>query len=229
MTSTIVYVYPACAPQYHDYAVRFLESYHANLPGVLHETVVVVNGAAVTPEIQCLFASLPRLHFLEHDNSGYDVGAFQHASRECATEMILFFGASTFFFGPGWLLRMMTAMQKHGNAQYGTMGNRGDTRAGVWPHIRTTAFWLAPALFNAYPHAVTGPEGRHPFEHGPACFSEWVKKRGLKSWVITRYRDLTQAEWNDDPQGFHRGDQSALLAGDHICEPPIWHPGRQTR
>ena len=81
MTATVVYVYPVCAPQYEHYALRFLDSYHRFPPAVQHDTVVVLNGCRENAETQCLFASLPRLRFLEHDNSGYDIGAFQHAAQ----------------------------------------------------------------------------------------------------------------------------------------------------
>jgi hypothetical protein len=226
MTATVVYVYPVCAPQYEHYALRFLDSYHRFPPAVQHDTVVVLNGCRENAETQCLFASLPRLRFLEHDNSGYDIGAFQHAARECDTDLIVFFGASTYFNGEGWLVRMMTAMQKHGLAQYGAMGNRGDPRVKVWPHIRTTAFWMPPALFREYPRLVSRPEDRHPFEHGPTCFTSWVKSRGLKSWVVTWTRDLLWEDWDSDSQGYGRGNQSALLAGDRMCEYP-YYPRRR--
>lgn len=221
MTATIVYVYAVAAgAQYFDYALRFLESYHAHPPRMVHDTVVVLNGGRATSEIQCLFSSLPGLRFLEHDNSGYDIGGFQHAARECASDLAVFFGASTYFNGEGWLVRMATAFQRHGNAQYGAMANRGDLPVKVWPHIRTTAFWMDPRLLRAYPRVVTRTEERYPFEHGPQCFTRWVEQQRLKSWVVTWGKELLWADWDSDPAGFHRGDQSALLAGDHICEPP---------
>lgn len=223
MTATVIYVFAGAAGQsYYDYALRFLESYHANPPRMAHETIVVLNGSKLNAEAECLFSSLPGLRFLEHDNSGFDIGGFQHAARECASDLAVFFGASTYFNGEGWLARMATAMQKHGNTQYGAMGNRGDPRVAVWPHIRTTAFWMAPALFNSYPLTITRPDQRHPFEHGPACFTQHVKKRGLESWVITWGRDLIWRDWDSDPNGYQRGNQSGLLAGDRMTEAPYY-------
>jgi hypothetical protein len=225
MTATVVYVHPACAPQYESYALRFLASYAAHPPGTLHDTIIGVNGGPVTHEIQCLFASLPRVRFIEHDNSGWDIGLFQRAARQCDSDCAVFFGASTYFKRPGWLVRMMTAQQKHGKAQYGAMGNRGAPQVKVAPHLRTTGFWCPPALMNAYPHRVLSPGDRHPFEHGPACFTTWLSQQRIKSWEITWTRDLLWEEWGADPNGYHRGDQSSLLAADRMCEPPYYaHP-----
>lgn len=223
MNIQVVYVYPVCGcGKWFEYAVRFLESYHHCPPLMDHGTTVVCNGGPANFEAECFFASLPNCRVVHHDNSGFDIGAFQFAARSIPADMMVFFGASTYFTKPGWLARMVTTYQKHGNAQYGAMGNRGDRAVSVWPHIRTTAFWMNPALMNAYPKKVTQPHERHPFEHGPECFTSWVTSQGLKSWVVTWHRELEWVNWDDDPNGFQRGDQSSLLAGDHICELPYY-------
>ena len=152
MKTVIVYVYASAAgAKYDDYAIRFLMSYYANPPGIEHDTTVVLNGSKATSETTCLFGSLPNCNFIEHDNSGYDIGAFQRAARDVPCDLMVFFGASTYFPRPGWLLRMASVFQRFGNAQYGAMGNGGDKRVNVWPHIRTTAFWMNPKLMNEYP------------------------------------------------------------------------------
>lgn len=227
MKIVVVYVYaPAGGKQYEQYALRFLDCYHRFSAGVAHDTVVALNGAAATTELKCLFGSLPNLTLLEHDNSGYDIGAFQHAARDIPCDMMVFFGASTWFTRPGWLLRMATSFERHGPAQYGAMGNRGDIPVRVWPHIRTTAFWMPPDLMNKYPTRVTQPGQRHPFEHGPNCFSEWLRKRGVQSWVVTWGKELLWRDWDSDINGYNRGNQSSLLAGDHLCEPPYYPRSR---
>lgn len=228
MKTTIVYVYPPVAgKRYEDYANRFLLSYHECPPGTDHETVIVLNGAKATSELTCMFSSLPKCVFLEHDNSGYDIGAFQFAARTVPCDLMVFFGASTFFQRGGWLIRMITAFNHHGNAQYGAMGNKGDAAVSVWPHIRTTAFWMDPKLLNAYPHIVRNNGQRHPFEHGKDCFTSWVKQQNLNSWVVTWNKELLWHDWDSDPNGFQRGNQSSLLAGDHICEPPYYPKSRR--
>lgn len=223
MKAAIVYIYAAAAGQkYEQYAFRFLQQYQQFPPGMEHDSIVVLNGSRANSETRCLFSSLPNLTLLEHDNSGYDIGGFQLAARTFPCDLIVFFGASTFFYRPGWLLRMATAYQKHGNALYGAMGNRGDDRVKVYPHIRTTAFWMNPQLMNGYPIVVRENSQRHPFEHGSNCFTGWVRNQGLKAWVVTWNNEYLWKDWDSNPNGFQRGNQSALLAGDHICEPPYY-------
>lgn len=223
MKISVVYVFPAVLGiHYEQYAMRFLRSYHDNPPGIAHDSVVVLNGAKQNSELACMFSGLPNLSFIEHDNSGYDIGGFQHAARDVACDMMVFFGASTFYMRPGWLLRMAGSFQKYGNGIYGAMGNKGDRAVAVWPHIRTTAFWMPPALMNAYPTRVTSPGQRHPFEHGQNNLTEWVRGQGLKARVVTWTGEYLWAGWDDDRNGYQRGNQSSLLAADHLCEPPFY-------
>lgn len=236
MKVAIVYVYaPHAGPKADAYAMRFLKCYHDFPPGIEHSSVVVLNGTRDTSEITCMFSPLKNCSFIEHDNSGYDIGAFQRAARDVPCDLMVFFGASTYFKRQGWLLRMQSAFFKHGNAQYGAMGNRGNTAVKVWPHIRTTAFWMDPKLMNAYPARVVSPDQRHPFEHGQNCFTEWVKRQGLNSWVVTWTKELLWRDWDSDPNGYSRGNQSNMIAGDRMCERPYFqgnlckHSGAQTR
>jgi hypothetical protein len=222
---TIIYVYPILpGDKYNSYADRFVRSYLACPPGYDHETIVVVNNGKPNPALASRFAGLPNLRMLAHDNSGYDLGAFLKASKQCATDQVVFFGASTYFTRSGWLGRMMEASGKHGLALYGAMGNRGDARYRVWPHIRTTAFWTHPQVFNSYPRPVRKAQERHAFEHGPQNFSGWVAQQGLPVLVVTWSGEFKWENWDDDPEGFQRGRQANILAGDHICEPPYYQP-----
>ena len=225
----VVYVYAnQSGKRNRDYTARFIESYRAHPPGVEHDTVVIVNGTKLTEESQRMFSdSMPNCLFLYHDNSGYDIGAYQFAARVVPCDMMVFFGASAYLNGAGWLARMLCAFLKHGNAQYGTMGNRGNLNVKVWPHIRTTSFWMAPDLMNAYPHIVTTPDERHPFEHGKDCFTNWVTKQGLKTWVVTWTKELLWEDWDSEPNGYSRGNQSSMIAGDRMCEPPYFYPLEQ--
>lgn len=224
MKITVVYVYPLVAGEkYHNYAKRFAEHYAKFKPGLDAELVVVLNGGKISTSIMQTFAGLP-VRYVQHDNSGYDLGAFQAVSRKCASDMIVFFGASTYLVKEGWLRRMAETFKAHNNAIYGAMGNKGDARYRVWPHIRTTAFWMAPKLFNAYPKIVKRPGERHAFEHGPENLTGWVTRNKLKAWVITWTGEYEWEHWDDDPNGYQRGNCSGLLAGDHLCEQPYYTP-----
>lgn len=223
MKIAVVYVYAVVAgAKYDDYAFRFLQCYQAYPPGMDHDTVIMLNRVKASSELTCIFSSMPNVTFIEHDNSGYDIGAFQHAALVYPCDMMVFFGASTYFNRPHWLIRMASVFQHNGNAQYGAMGNQGDVPVGVWPHIRTTAFWMNPQLMNACPMRVTRPEQRHPFEHGPQCFTSWVTGQGLRSWVVTWGKELLWPYWDSDPQGYARGSQRDLLAGDRMTEAPYF-------
>jgi len=214
---SIVYCYPAgVSPHYTDMAIKFIESYNQNPPGVQHESIIVLNGAKQTAELDCMFSSLQGVKFLEHDNSGFDVGAFQLASRTYPADMMVFFGSSAYFKGPNWLLRMAQAKNKHGEALYGCMGNRGDNRVRVWPHIRTTGFWLSSELMNKHPMRVTKPEQRYEYEHGKDGLTSWVYKRGLKVFVVSWTGEYEWKDWDSIPGGFRNGNQSNILSGDRL-------------
>lgn len=224
MNIEIVYCHPMVgAGDWQGLAEQFVASYLANDPMIEHTTTVVCNGMPPSHDTKGLFASLPGLQFLNHDNSGYDLGAFQKASAQSAADMIVFFGASAYVKGRGWLLRMAQAFCKHGEAQYGCMGNCGVPHVSVYPHLRTTGIWCSPALFNAYPMKARYPQDRYIIEHGPGCLSMWVKGSGLKNWVVTHSGEWLHEHWDMIPNGFHRGDQSDLLSGDRLCRPPYYH------
>jgi hypothetical protein len=217
----IVYIHVANNPKYEAYSKRFVESYFKNPPGSEHTTTIVCNCGQPTKETRALFDRLPNVSYIDHDNSGWDIGAYQRASLQSNADMIVFFAISTYFRNPGWLTRMADTFVKYGNAQYGAMGHVGDMKLKVFPHIRTTAFWMAPYLLNSYPTIITqqGRGGqRYEFEHGPNCFTSWVTKQGLKNWVITWTKDFLWPEWSSDPNSYRRGNQSSLLAFDHVCD-----------
>ena len=220
MTIKIVFVHH---PGGESYALRFIQSYNENPPGADHESIVVLNGLKETTEIQCLFSSLRNVRFLERDNSGADVGAYQEVARKFPAEMMAFFGTSTYFKGPGWLLRMATAFCKYGDTLYGTTANRGS--GSIQPHIRTTGFFLSPSLFNQYPIRVTdtGRHGpRYEFEHGKTGLTSWVKARRLSPLVVSWNGIYREEDWDNVPNGYHNGNQSALLCGDRLTENPYW-------
>lgn len=223
MKIVVTYVYPLNGQgHYMDLAVRFLAGYHAFPPGIEHETLIVCNGSPETDEARFLFGALPACQFLLHDNTGHDLGAYQHAARSTPCDLMVFFGASTYLKGPGWLKRMSDSFSKHGRGLYGVMGNRGVAHVGVAPHIRTTGFWMPPALLNEYPTVVTKPEQRYPFEHGPNCLTSWIYRKGLMAWVVGWSGEYQQGQWDFIENGFHRGNQSDLLVGDRNSEPPYY-------
>lgn len=224
MKIIVVYVCPLIGGNpYLDLAARFLESYHRFPAGYPHESLVVCNGVAPNDEIRFMFDVMENSRCMYHDNSGFDIGAFQHAARDNPdSDLMVLFGATAYIRGPGWLARVAESFAKRGNALYGVMGNRGDSRVGVYPHIRTTGFWLPTALFNQYPMQVKDPGERYPFEHGPNCLTSWIKKKGYVPWVVSWHGEHRWEEWDSFPGGFHRGQQEGLIFGDKLSMPPYY-------
>jgi len=222
---SVVYIFPATAGDQHtQYALRFVQSYNENPPAIDHQTIVVLNAATATPEIQCMFASLRNVTFLERDGSAMDIGGYQDAALRFPCDLMAFFGGSTYFKGPGWLLRMLQAYLKHGPALYGVMGNKGEGwPRRVYPHLRTTGFWCPPDLMNRYPHRITSNDRRYFFEHGEGCLTSWVKSQGMRPILVSWQNEYYEPDWDAVPNGFHKGDQSALLCGDRLCEVPYYH------
>lgn len=222
MKVIVVYVCPLIGGNHYlELAARFLETYHKHPAGFPHESLVVCNGAHPDEETRFMFEVMENPRFMYHDNSGYDCGAYQHAARENPCDLMVFFGASSYLKGPGWLARMVQAWTRHGDTLYGTTANRGFGH--VQPHIRTTGFFLSTGLLNNYPHLITRTDQRYNFEHSQASLTSWVKSQGLIPWLVYWDRELKERNWDDGPDGYHQGQQSNLLCGDRMTRPPF-HP-----
>lgn len=211
MTATVVYIFPVCAPEYHDYALRFVDSYHAHPPGAAHDTLVVVNGGAATAEVRCLFSSLPGLRFLERGNEGKDIGGFIAAAKTLSTDLMVCFGSHGYFWRAGWLKRMVEARQKHGPGLYGSSAS-----FEVLPHLNTVGFWVDPKLLAAYPWPVVTDEDRYNFENQRTQdnrqFWKWVYRLGHAVLLVTWTGEYEWWNWRSPPEIFRRGGQTAMLA-----------------
>lgn len=222
MKVTITYIYPANSGEHFtDLAIRFIASYNENPPGIVHDTIIVLNGTKYNAEIECLFSPLQNVRFLERSNDAWDIGGFQDAAENFPSDLMVFFGSSAYLKRPRWLARFAEARKKHGDTLYGTHGHQG--APGVHPHVRTTGFAISSHLLNQYPHKATRPEHRYPWEHGPNCLCAWIRQRGLTVWVVAGDGEYRLESSNSIHNGFHRGNQSNLLAGDRLTCPPFYH------
>jgi hypothetical protein len=218
----VLYCYPTPEHGAHhaDLALKFVSSYLVHPPEFPCDLIPISNGGPPNSFARGLFEGIPDFKtWLVHDDTGYDIGAFQIAARSLRYDLAIFLGGSSYIRGKGWVNRIAQAYEHHGMALYGAMGHGGDPVQRVKPHIRSTGFWCPPGLLNRYPHRVTKPEQRYPFEHGDNCFTQWVSRQGIPVLVVTWSGEfgVTQTV----PNGYHNGDQSELLLGDRLSQPPF--------
>lgn len=181
MTVALIYVFPNMnLRRYEGSARRFVRSYQ-DAPGgmVDHHIYVIVNGSQLSSRQEKIFDPLP-IKFIQHDNTGRDIGAFQKAATIVEADLLVFFGAHIHFFEPGWLDRMVDCFLETGPGFYG---------AWAFPtpklHIRTTAFWTMPQIINAYPRWITTYD-RYEFEHGTNSITLWAMKQSIPCYMVTR-------------------------------------------
>src|SRR5437899_6294779 len=160
---------------------------------------------------------------IQSDNRAYDISGFQDAAKSCPCEMMVFMGTTAYLRRPGWLNRMQDSFIRYGNAAiYVSTANQGDNLINVFPHIRTTGFWMSPVIMNMHPLRVTDPSHRYPYEHGPACLTQWCRDQGYKALMVTYEGVYEFPYWDSAPNGFHQGNQSALIVGDRLTAPPYF-------
>jgi len=210
-------------------AKRFVDSVVSHPPGQPINWVIACNspsGDMPSDAVKSLFSKLGNVQYFSHDNSGWDIGAFQAYSKVCKSDVCLFLGSSAYCRQENWAQRMMMAYRLYGpNAIYGVTGNMGNAACGVSPHLRTTGFWCKPEILRQYPHIVTRPEERYPFEHGPHCLTMWAWSQGYQVYVVETQSVFAFPDWDNGPEGFHRGTQKHVIFGDRVCAQPYFpHP-----
>lgn len=222
MKIEVVYIYPNNGRGRESLCARFRDSYLANPAGLDHELIVVCNNEPPNEEAAKFWEGVNGHRFLEHDNTGWDIGGYQHAARESQADLMVFFAVHAYLRRPGWLKRMVDAMDEHGpKALYGSMQVREAILIGIWPHIRTTGFWLDPKVMAEYPHRVSEPGQRYPFEHGPESLTMWCAKNyGCYAATFKGVYDMNH--WHEVEQGYHWGDQKEMLTGDRMSCPPYY-------
>ena len=221
----VVYVFPLNGADGHlDWGRQFVDSYKRTPAGYEHDLIVISNGARPNADTKALFSELGkvRAYFL-HDDSGFDIGAYQHAAQDIHADMMVFFGGRTYVRVPNWLKRMVEVWEQGKGSLFGSMSVLGDPGRGIWPHVRTTGFWMDPALLAKYPIRVKEPAQRYPFEHGPESLTMWCannKESGVAVATADGLYDMDH--WRDIPEGYHQGQQKALLVGDRLTRPPYY-------
>ncbi len=209
----VVYVYPIAGHAEHDFSARrFVSTYRDFPPLGDHRLHVVFNGAAPSAENLAVFDGLD-IEVHRHDNTGWDIGAFQMAAREIDCDLIVCLGTNSHFKRAGWLRRMIESVEAHGDGLYGSSASYERD-----PHIRTTAFWCDPMLIRAYPKQVRTFDDRYEFEASPSSITRLAEHVGLGCWFVTWDGEYPKPEWRTPPNIFRRGDQSNSLVFDRYFE-----------
>jgi len=222
MKIAMVYIYPLDGQGEHGVkAARFIDSYRRNPPGMAHDTVVVCNGGKASSETQQRFSFLPNVQLIEGNNRGKDIGGFLEAAKTVKADLMLFFGGAAYFRKPEWMVPVMRSYFRKGDTLYGACGHPGEGDH-IHPHIRTTGFWLRPELLTQYCPEGIDNDRRYEFEHGASCLTNWIKNRGITPWVVTYAGEHSLHKCNEIPGGYHNGDQSNVVFGDRLTEPPNW-------
>lgn len=217
MRFEIAYCFPK-GDEHLPYAFRFLQTYLSSPPNIEHATAILTDHGYEEQALD-LFRVLPNVRAVATPDFAKDLSRYQAYALSSKAECLMFLGGSSYCRRPGWGLRAYTAFTSNGNQHlYGACGNTGN--GPVRPHIRTTAFWCSPALFNRYPTRVTSHIQRYGMEHGEGCLTDWVRGQGLRAIVVTFSGAYDYPGWHDDPTGYARTTQATLLIGDRLTAPP---------
>ena len=205
MKIALVYVYPDMLSHvYRPLARRFVDSYMRHPPGDSdHDIHVIVNhGKSGDPAYPRLFSPLIP-NFIMHNNDGKDIGAFQKASAMIKCDLMVFLGAPIHFRQGGWLDRIAMVYEENGPNFYGCWGFHNPA-----VHIRTTAFWCSPELFNSYPYTVHN-DSRYEFEHGHRSIVKHVANVGSSAMMVTWSGCYPVEQWH------HVENKDCLMLDQH--------------
>jgi hypothetical protein len=189
--------------EYTNWTRQFIKGYENNVPGCDHDSVVVFNNGQPSDADREQFRFLPHLRFFEHDNSGWDIGAYIAVSRTLGNPWAVYFGCTSFVQHPNWLERMRQSYEKYGPGFYGSLATYE-----ISPHINTTGFWCPPPWVADYPVKVNGKPERYAFEHGREALWKMVDADGLPAKLVTWDGEYDWRQWRVPPDIYRRGSQS---------------------
>jgi hypothetical protein len=209
-TITLVYIYVMGSAKYLADAQRFVSSYQQFPPGYDHDTLVICNLGTPNEHAEKLFATLPKVWFLAHDNTGQDIGGYIAAASWAESRLLVCMGSDVHFTRPGWLARMVDARLLHGPGMYGSSSS-----FEIMPHLNTTGFLVDRELLMAYPWPVKTQQDRYNFEQRQTLPDRqlWrnLHRAGYKAMLVTWDGEYEWWDWRTPPNIFRRGDQSNML------------------
>jgi hypothetical protein len=215
MKVTVVFCRVVTKREYDHGAQRWLDSYNHYNAEYDHD-LVVINRYADNPDT--MFDGLAT--HLRYDGNGWDCGTWQFAGENIDTDLLVCFNSSTYVTGDGWLKRFVDAVEANGDGLYGPLASNY-----IIPHIRTPCMIFQPHVIRDYPILVNSREDTYRFEvfgfaFAPEWpnFTQWVRKKGLATMLVTWDGVYDLPHWRDAPNIFRRGDQSNLIVKDRHCE-----------
>lgn len=208
----------------HDEATRQLVSSYLQHPSGFNHRVIVVCQGAATVEMKILLSKLNNSAFFQHDDTGWDIGAYIAVSKIISEDMMVCFGGNTYLKRSGWLKRMVEVWQKYGPGLYGSFASYE-----IRPHLNTTGFWCLPDMFRQYPHAVKTKADRYKFEHGENSFWKTVSEQAYPVKLVTWDGEYDWRDWRKPANIFRRGDQSNCLMGWRLTQEYDRAPEKEKR
>lgn len=198
-------------PEYRHGEQRLLDSYLKFDAGHPHDLVIIDRCGDSPNDVE--FA-----RHVRYDLGGWDCGAWQWASKNIESDLLFCLNSSCYITGDGWLKRFVDAVETHGMGLYGPL-----TSYEVVPHIRTPCFVFHPDVMKDYPMEVETRENTYQFEsmgwpNGVPNFTQWVRKKGLPTVLVTWDGEYDLWQWRTPSNIFRRGDQSNLIIKDRHVE-----------
>lgn len=212
MNVTVCFVRVNTKAEYNHGHERWLAAYKKHTAGHPHE-LAIINRYADNPDNMFDGA----IHF-KYSGGGWDCGSWKFAGKHIDTDLLVCFNSSTYVTGPGWLKRIVEAVERHGDGLYGPMASYE-----VCPHIRTPCMAFQPHVINDYPMEVESRPDSYRFEsfgfgNGVPNFTQWTRQKGLATMMVTWDGEYDQPQWRTPPNIFRRGDQSNLIVHDRHVE-----------
>jgi hypothetical protein len=208
MRICIAYIAVTLGPITADYASRFVATFKEYPPGADADLMVICNGGPLNTELAMIFAPLNPIFYPRENDPGWDVSAYQDASRgPCAEyDAVLWLGESNYFHRAGWLNRLVNAWNKHGPGMYGPYASNA-----VRGHLNTTAFFCAPQLVKQYPIRAVDKGSRLEFEHGAHALWRRAQTQGMSIRMVTWDGEWEPRLWRTPKNIIWRGDQTNCL------------------
>lgn len=218
MRIVIAYIFP-CLPDEHHVrmAIRFITTYREHPSGLDHQLVVVCNGGGPSQPLSWhgeklwsprdLFSFIPGTQFFLHDNSGFDIGAYQAVAKTVPCDVLVCLGQSVHFHRDGWLKRWSEAWTAYGPGMYGPFATHY-----IRPHLNTSAFSVPPHFINQlYPEKVNTHDERYAFENSNSALWNRIAAAGKPVALVTWDGVWAPGNWRKPPNIIDRGDQSNCL------------------